>query len=304
MSATDSADAAEFSRTVVITGGNSGIGLEAAVAIAGMGHRVVIAVRNAHKGALAVTDIRERSGNTRVEQMKLDLASLASVRAFADAWRARDQTLHVLLNNAGIVQRYRTTTADGFETTIGVNHLGHFLLTALLMDSLKAGAAEIAAVGGDARIVNVASRAHNGARKGLDFDDLMWVRRKYSGLGMGAYSASKLANIMFTRELARRLGGSGVSANSLHPGFVGSNFAKDGDTGWLGNAVMSLARPFALSPAKGARTSVYLATSEEVTGRSGEYYIKCKPADASKWAADDEACVLLWELSAHLTGLS
>jgi NAD(P)-dependent dehydrogenase (short-subunit alcohol dehydrogenase family) len=280
-------------RTVVITGGNSGIGLEAAVGIAQRGHKVVIAVRNESKGALAVADIRARSGNDAVEQMPIDLASLASVRAFAASWNERDEPIHVLLNNAGLVQRSRHTTADGFEMTLGVNHLGHFLLTALLRDAIEAA-------GGGARIINVASGAHAGARKGLDFDDLMFQRRKYSGMGMSAYAASKLANIMFTRELAKRLQGTGITANALHPGFVGSNFAREGDGGRMGDIGMALLKPFALSTAKGARTSVYLATSPEVATVTGEYFYKCKVTQPSKFARDDAACARLWEISESL----
>jgi NAD(P)-dependent dehydrogenase (short-subunit alcohol dehydrogenase family) len=284
--------------TAVITGGNSGIGLEAAVGIARHGHKVVIAVRNATKGAAAVADIRQRSGNDRVEQMSLDLASLTSVRKFAEAWNSRNEPIHVLLNNAGLMMRERNVTADGFEMTFGVNHLGHFLLTALLQDALTAA--------GNARVINVASGAHEFARHGLDFDDLMWERRKYSGMGMGAYAASKLANVMFTRELAKRMkdsSSSGTTANSLHPGFVGSNFARDGDTGRLGEIAMMLAKPIALSPEKGARTSIHLATSSQVAGVSGEYFYKCKPARVSKWAADDAACARLWDISESLVGL-
>lgn len=282
-------------RTAIITGGNSGIGLETAVALASQGAHVVIAVRNAAKGAAAVADIAARSGNDTVEQMPLDLASIASIRSFAAAWLERDEPLHVLLNNAGLLMRARTTTADGFETTFGVNHLGHFLLTALLHDALVA-------TGEGARVVTVSSGAHRGARRGLDFDDLMWERRRYSGFGMGAYSASKLANVMFTRALARRLEGTGVTANALHPGFVGSNFAREGDGGRLGDVTMRLVRPFALSPAKGALTSIHLASSPLVAGVTGEYFVKCAVADVTKWARDDAACDRLWSVSRELVG--
>ncbi len=282
-------------RHVVVTGGNSGIGLEAAAGLAVQGAHVIIAVRNAEKGARAVTEIRSRTGSETVEQMPIDLASLASIRAFADAWRARDEPVHVLLNNAGLVLHERSITADGFETTFGVNHLGHFLLTALLRDALVASS--------PARVVTVSSGAHAGARHGLDFDDLMWERRRYSGLGMGAYCASKLANVMFTRELARRFDGADVTANCLHPGFVGSNFAREGDGGRLGSIGMALLRPFALSPKKGARTSIHVASAPELDGVTGEYFYKCQPAKVSKWALDDDACGRLWNVSEQLVGL-
>jgi NAD(P)-dependent dehydrogenase (short-subunit alcohol dehydrogenase family) len=283
-------------RHVVITGGNSGIGLEAAVGLAQLGAHIVIAVRNTGKGERAVNEIRDRAGTAAVEQMPIDLASLASIRAFAEAWRARGEPLHVLLNNAGLLLRSRTTTADGFETTFGVNHLGHFLLTALLRDALVASA--------PARVATVSSGAHNGARRGLAFDDLMWERRRYSGMGMGAYCASKLANVMFTRELARRLVGTGVTANALHPGFVASNFAREGDGGRLGDIGMRLLRPFALSPAKGARTSIHVASAPELEGVSGEYFYKCAPAKVSAHALDDGACARLWQVSEQLVGLT
>jgi NAD(P)-dependent dehydrogenase (short-subunit alcohol dehydrogenase family) len=286
---------ARDTRTVVITGANSGIGLETAVGVASAGHRVVLAVRNAAKGATAVADVRARSGNDDVEQLPLDLASLASVRAFADAWATRDEPIGVLVNNAGLVMRTRAETQDGFEMTFGVNHLGHFLLTALLHDSLVAGGA---------RVVTVASGAHHFARRGLDFDDLMWEHKPYARMGMAAYSASKLANIMFTRALAKRVAGTGVTANCLHPGFVGSNFAREGDTGWLGNVAMTVGRPFALSSAKGARTSLFCALDPSVADVSGEYFYKCKPAKVSSWAADDAACDRLWSHSEALVGLA
>jgi len=290
-------NSANGTRTVLITGGNSGIGLEAAVGIATSGHRVVIAVRNAAKGEMAVADIKARSGNDRVETLPLDLASMASIRSFAEAWQSRGEPIRVLLNNAGLIQRSRTTTADGFETTFGVNHLGHFLLTNLLRDAIVAG-------GPGARVVTVASGAHRGARRGLDFDDLMWERRRYSGMGMGAYAASKLANILFSNELARRWESSGVAANALHPGFVGSNFAREGDGGRLGDVGMALLRPFALSPAKGARTSIHVAISPEAEGITGRYFVKCKPAATSAAAADPEAAARLWEVSEALVGIA
>ncbi len=285
--------------TVVITGGNSGIGLEAAVAIAAADNRVVIAVRSATKGATAVDEIIRRSGNSDVEALPLDLASLDSIRSFAKSWNDRDEPIRVLLNNAGLVMKERSTTEDGFEMTFGVNHLGHFLLTNLLQDAITAS-------GPGARIINVASGAHKGARNGLDFDDLMWEHRKYSGLkmGMGAYAASKLANIMFTRHLAKRLAATGITANALHPGMVASNFAREGDGGRIGEIAMTLIRPVAITSAKGALTSIYLATSPEVADTSGQYFYKCKPARFTRWAADEVACARLWDISADLVGLT
>jgi NAD(P)-dependent dehydrogenase (short-subunit alcohol dehydrogenase family) len=278
-------------KVVVITGGNAGIGKEAAVGLARQGARVVITARDAAKGAAAVNEIRERSGSSSVEVMPLDLASFASIRTFATELLGRSDRLDVLLNNAGIVLTTRTETQDGIETTFGVNHLGHFLLTSLLLDRLRSSA--------PARVVNVSSDAHKQARHGLDFDDLQ-AERSYRGFAV--YGRSKLANIYFTRELARRLAGTGVTANALHPGFVASRFAKDGDAGVLGEIAMVLGRPFAISPEKGARTSIWLASSPEPADESGGYFYKCAPATPSKAALDDEAARRLWAVSEELVG--
>jgi NAD(P)-dependent dehydrogenase (short-subunit alcohol dehydrogenase family) len=276
-------------RTIVVTGANSGIGKEAAAELAAMGARVVVTARNRAKGEAARAEIERRSGRGDVELADLDLASIASIRAFADGFLASHDRLDVLLNNAGLTLRKRSETADGFETTFGVNHLGHFLLTALLRDRLVASA--------PARVVNVASDAHRFARRGLDFDDLMSTKRYRPFL---TYARSKLANILFTRELARRLDGTGVTANALNPGFVGSNFAREGDTGALGNVAMLLGRPFSINPAKGAQTSVFLASSPTVDGVTGQYFAKCALAKPSAAAEDDEAAYKLWSVSEQL----
>ena len=276
-------------RTIIVTGGNSGIGKEAAVELAAMGATVVVAARNRAKGEAALAEIKSRSGSDRVELGDLDLASIASIRAFADGFLATHDRLDVLLNNAGLTLRKRAETTDGFEMTFGVNHLGHFLLTALLRDRLVASA--------PARVINVASDAHRFARR-LDFDDLMATKRYRPFL---TYARSKLANILFTRELARRLDGTGVTANALHPGFVASNFAREGDTGKLGNAAMIVGRPFAISAAKGAQTSVFLASSPNVDGVTGQYFAKSTLAKASAAANDDDAAAKrLWAVSEEL----
>jgi NAD(P)-dependent dehydrogenase (short-subunit alcohol dehydrogenase family) len=246
-------------RTVVITGGNAGIGKETAVALAREGARVIFTSRDATRGADALAEIAERSGG-RAEVMPLDLASLASVRDFAADVLATTDRIDVLVNNAGLVLTDRRITEDGFEMTFGVNHLGHFLLTDLLRERLVASA--------PARVVVLASFAHRFAWRGLDFDDLMSERR-YSGFDV--YARSKLANILFTRELARRLDGTGVTANSLHPGYVASHFGRDGDAGNLDWAMDLGAKLFAISPERGARTSVYLAGDAAVTTATGGY---------------------------------
>jgi NAD(P)-dependent dehydrogenase (short-subunit alcohol dehydrogenase family) len=276
-------------KTVVITGGNAGIGKETAVGLAEQGAHVVVTSRDPERGAAARADIRERSGSDKVEVMALDLASIASIRAFADAALANLDRIDVLINNAGLVVGDRRVTEDGFEMTFGVNHLGHFLLTDLLLDRLRQT--------DGARIVVVASHAHKSARGGLDFDDLQAERRYRPFL---VYSRSKLANILFTRELARGLDGSGVTVNALHPGFVGSRFGRDGDIGWWGNLGMPLARPFAISNEKGARTSIYLASSPDVARSNGQYFYKCAPSTPSASARDNTAAKRLWEVSEQL----
>ena len=279
-------------KVVVVTGGNSGIGKQAALELAGMGATVVIAARNPQKASAAVDEIRHATNaGDRVETIPIDLTSFASVRAFVDAFTAQHDQLDVLLNNAGLLLRERAVTEDGHETQFQTNHLAHFMLTQLLRPQLEKA--------GDARVVNVASGAHNGARKGLDFDDLEWERRKYRGFSV--YSATKLMNILFTRELAKRWDGSGITTNALHPGFVASNFAKEGDYGKLGNILMPLSRPFSISVPKGAQTSIYLASSPDVEGISGQYFYKNRVGGPSAAALDDNAAALLWEISEKLT---
>jgi NAD(P)-dependent dehydrogenase (short-subunit alcohol dehydrogenase family) len=276
-------------KVVLVTGGNAGIGKETAVAVARMGARVVFTARDPARGQAALEEIRSRSGRDDVGVMMLDLASLASVRDFASNFAARCDRLDVLVNNAGLVQRRRHETVDGYETTFQVNHLGPFLLTQLLHDALVAGA--------PARVVNVASDAHKSARHGLDFDDLQ-SERHYRGFAV--YGKTKLANILFTRELARRGDANVVTANAVHPGFVASSFGRDGDTGRLGALVFPLLRPFALSPAQGAQTQVYVATAPELEGVTGGYWVKSAPATPSAAAQDDAAARRLWEVSEQL----
>jgi NAD(P)-dependent dehydrogenase (short-subunit alcohol dehydrogenase family) len=277
-------------KVVLITGGNTGIGKEAAVGLASLGTRVVITSRDAERGSAARQEIVERSGNNGVEVMPLDLASFRSIRAFAPDFLDRFDRLDVLVNNAGLILQRRTETEDSFEATFGINHLGHFLLTDLLLDRVKASA--------PARVVVVASRAHKGARRGLDFDDLQ-AERGYRW--MDAYNKSKLANIYFTREVARRLHGTGVTVNALHPGFVRSDFGRGGDlSGLYGWGIKYLAQPFAIGSQRGARTVIYLASSPEVDGVTGGYFYKCKPAKLSKAAQDDAAARRLWEESEQM----
>jgi NAD(P)-dependent dehydrogenase (short-subunit alcohol dehydrogenase family) len=250
---------------------------------------VVIASRNEERGRAAREDIIEQTGNDSVEVMPLDLASFRSIRSFAADVRDRFDRLDVLVNNAGVMLRPRAETEDGLEGTFGINHLGHFLLTDLLLERLEASA--------PARVVVVASHAHKFARRGLDFDDLQ-AERRYRW--MNAYGKSKLANLYFARELARRLDGTGVTVNALHPGFVRSELGRGGDLGKVYGLGTYLSAPFAISPAKGARTTIYLASSPEVDGVSGGYFYKCKPVAPSKVAQDDDAARRLWDVSERL----
>ena len=279
-------------RTVLVTGANSGIGLETAAALAPMGARVVLTARDPAKGKRAVEEIRRRHPDADVAVMELDLSRLADVRTFASGFLERFPQLHVLVNNAGVWLDRRSTTADGFETMFQVNHLGPFLLTNLLLDRLKGSA--------PSRIVNVASEAHRASH--LDFDDLQSER---GFRGMRAYLRTKLCNMLFTRELARRLLGTGVTANSLHPGGrpVRTRMARDGDTHGLFAIGARISAPFFLSPAKGAETTVYLVSSPDVEGRTGEYWVRRRPRRPSRAALDDDATRRLWDVSAQLVGL-
>jgi NAD(P)-dependent dehydrogenase (short-subunit alcohol dehydrogenase family) len=280
-------------KVAIVTGGNSGIGKQSATELVHMGAHVVIAARNPQKAAAAVHEIAARTNAPdRVETMPIDLASFASVREFADTFTARHGRLDILLNNAGLILRRRTVTADGHETQFQVNHLGHFLLTNALHDVLVRSA--------PARVVNVASDAHKTARRGLHFDDLEYERRHY--FAFLVYSATKLMNILFTRELAKRWDGTGVTANCVHPGFVASNFAKEGDYGRIGNLLMPLSRPFSISVEQGALTSVYVASSPDVDDISGQYFFKCRAVAPAPRALDDDDAARLWDVSARLTG--
>jgi NAD(P)-dependent dehydrogenase (short-subunit alcohol dehydrogenase family) len=281
-------------KTVVVTGGNSGIGFETAAALASMGARVLLTARNADKGRAAVSAITQRlHGEGRVQLVVFDLADLASVRQGAAEILEQAPRLDVLVNNAGLVLTERTETVDGYEATFATNHLGPFLLTNLLLEKIAAST--------PARIVNVASTAHGAARHGIPFDDLQSTGRYR---GMRVYGESKLANMLFTLELARRFEGKGVTANSLHPGTVRTGYGSDGDArGFLAFGI-KIASPFFLSPAKGARTSVYLASSPEVEGVSGKYFVKCKAKQPRRWAQDPDAARRLWQVSEQLVGLA
>ena len=276
-------------KTVIITGGNSGIGKATAVALARAGARVVITARDRDRGTSAMADIAAAGHSDTVELSVFDLGDLSSVRTGAADLLERCPRIDVLVNNAGLILSERTLSADGYEATFAINLLGPFLLTELLTPRLVESA--------PARIVNVASTAHNFARKGMVFDDLM-AERSYKQ--MEVYGRSKLANILFTAELAERLDGTGVTANSLHPGSVNTGYARDGDTtGFLAWGIKIYA-PLSLTPEQGARTSVYLSSSPDVEGVTGKYFTKCKERSPSANARDRAAARRLWEVSERL----
>ena len=272
----------------LVTGATSGIGVVTAHALAQQGATVVLVARHAERGTATVRRITQATGNAHVELLLADLSIQAQVRQLAAAFQERFDRLDVLLNNAGALFTTRSLSADGLEMTLALNHLNYFLLTHLLLDTLKASA--------PARIINVASNAHHGGQ--INFADLQ-SERHYSG--WRAYCQSKLANILFTYELTRRLAGTGVTANTVHPGFVATGFGRNNPG--LFALCMRLAQLAALSPAQGAETLIYLASSPAVQGVTGEYFVKKRPVKSSKASYDQAAARRLWQLSEQLTGL-
>ena len=266
----------------LVTGGTNGIGKATAQALAKLGATVVIVGRNAPKTAQLVEEIRIASGNNKVDSLLADLSSQQEVRKLADEFKSKYAHLHVLLNNAGGFFMQRQLSVDGIETTFALNHLASFLLTNLLLDILKASA--------PARIINVSSDAHASGK--IEFDNLQGERN----FRPSAYDNSKLANILFTMELARRLEGTGVSVNALHPGFVATGFAKN--NGKVIAALVSLFAPLvARSPAKGAETSIYLASSPKVEGMTGKYFYDSQVISAAPQATDMVVARKLWDAS-------
>jgi len=272
-------------KTCLVTGANSGIGKVTALELARRGAHVVMVCRDRARGEAALAEIKRSSGNERVELMLCDLSSQADIRRFADEFKATHNRLDVLINNAGLYLRKRETTVAGIEMTFAVNHLAYFLLTNLLLDRLKRSA--------PARIVNVSSDAHKHGH--INFDDLQG-EKSYSGVK--AYCHSKLANVLFTRELARRLAGTRVTVNCLHPGAVATSIFRA-----LPKPIEGIIKLLTISPEKGAQTSVYLASSPDVEGVSGKYFVRSAEARASAEAQDDEVAARLWAESARLTGL-
>ncbi len=276
-------------KVVVITGANSGIGLETAVALAAMGATTVLACRNPERAAAASAEVRERAASDRVHTVGLDLADLASVQTAASSIADDFGRVDVLVNNAGGIWTSRQSTAQGFEQTFGVNHLGGFYLTNLLLSTLVAAA--------PSRVINLSSAAHRLAVRGLRWSDLQHQGR-YSA--MEVYGESKLANILFTRELGRRLDPGMVTVNAVHPGPVRSGFGMGGDTTGLLGIANRLIRPFEVTPAAGADTVIFLAIDESVAGQTGGYWSNRSQSKVSGHGRDDDAAGRLWVESERL----
>jgi NAD(P)-dependent dehydrogenase (short-subunit alcohol dehydrogenase family) len=276
-------------RTCLVTGATSGIGLETARGLAALGAQVVMVGRDRARGEQARKAVVEKSGNDRVDLLLADLSSLAGIRGLAQEFLASYPALHVLVNNAGTVELSRTTTVDGFEKTFAVNHLAYFLLTNLLLPRLRASA--------PARIVNVASEAHRFGR--LDLADL---QSEKSYRAMRVYGTSKLLNILFTVTLVEKLAGSGVTANSLHPGAVSTRLGKNNGT--LARILIGLLRPFFLTPEQGAANSIFVAASDELEGVTGKYFVKQRAVPPSRRSQRPHLARRVWARSSELVGLS
>jgi len=291
----------------LVTGAASGIGAMTARALAQRGATVILVDRDAERGAATAGQIEQETGGATVEFIQTDLSSQQEIRQLAQQVKSRHPRLDVLLNNAGAIFSERRETVDGIEMTFGLNYLGYFLLTHLLLDLVKAGA--------PARIINTSSRAH--ARAQMNFDDL---QSRVDYVGIRAYEKSKLAIVLFTYELARRLAGTGVTVNALHPGIVATNFSTR-NPGMVGSIMRWMAKQYAtdgktanpiarllqrilISPEQGAQTGIYLATSPDVAGVTGKYFVKCKAVPSAPASYDSAAARRLWDVSEELTGIS
>lgn len=277
----------------LVTGATNGIGEVTAHALAKQGATVVIVGRNPEKSARVQREIQSVTGNQNVDVLIADLSLMSEVRKLASEFKDKYDQLHVLVNNAGAIFTDYKQTAEGHEMTFALNHLNYFLLTHLLLDTLKAsGTAD-----DKARIVNVSSEAHRPAK--LNLSHLEMPRDKYNGLS--AYNQSKLMNVMFTYELARRLEGMDATATVLHPGVVSTGFARN--NGWLARMLVTLIKPFAKNAEQGAETMIYLATSPEVEGVNGKYFDNCKQKRTNEFSYNEAAQRQLWEHSEAVTGI-
>ncbi|WP_440117526.1 SDR family oxidoreductase [Paenibacillus sp. QZ-Y1] len=278
-------------QTAIVTGANSGMGLATTIELARQGYRVIMACRSEKRGQQALQEALRQSGSNAIELMLCDLGSLDSIRHFAQTFRERYDTLDVLINNAGVVMVKRKETSDGFEQSIGINHLGHFLLTLLLIEPLKAAK--------QGRIVNVSSGAYKAGK--IHFAD-PHLHHGYNPIK--SYAQSKLANVLFTRALAHKVADTRITVNCLHPGAVGTSIGVDRNTGF-GTRIMALAAklPFFLSPEEGAQTAIYLATSPEVAGVTGRYFYQQKEQQLKAHATDDATAERFWTWSEEQVGL-
>ncbi len=270
----------------IITGANSGIGKATAIGLAKMNTTVVMLCRNKEAGGIAQKEIIGESGNKKVDLLICDLSSQEQIRKFVDEFKQKYQNLHVLINNAGVMASKRKLSVDGFEMNFAVNHLAPFLLTNLLLDVLKKSA--------PSRIINVSSGMHKMAK--IDFDDLQSENKKHRLFRV--YGVSKLALMLFSYELSRKLDGTGVTVNNIHPGVVNTNLGRD-----MSKIGRRFGKIFFKSPEKGAKTSIYLASSPEVEGVTGKYYIKKQQRESSKESYNEDYAKRLWEISAKLTKL-
>jgi NAD(P)-dependent dehydrogenase (short-subunit alcohol dehydrogenase family) len=278
-------------KVCLITGATNGIGKVAALELAKKGATVIVAGRNAQKTEQVVQEIKQATGHERVHHVLADLSLMSGVHALADDILQRYDRLDVLLNNAGGIFNQRQVTSEGLELTFALNHMSYFLLTQRLLELLRVSA--------PARVINVSSNAHFGTQK-LNFDNLQGEK---SYFGFGAYSSSKLANVLFTYELARRLVGTGITANALHPGAVSTGFGMN-NRDVISKVLFTLFKMVTISPEQGAQTSIYLASSPQVNGVTGKYFDKSKPVASSPASYDEAAQHRLWQISEQIAGIS
>ena len=274
-------------KIVLITGANTGIGIHTVIDLAKRGAAVVMACRNLQKSEPALKEAKEKSGSENIDLMQLDLSSLNSVRTFAENFSSKYDKLHILINNAGIMMCPFKKTEDGFESQIGTNHFGHFALTNLLLKKLAASA--------PSRVITVSSVMHKQGK--IDFDDINYDKRSYSD--SGAYNQSKLANILFTKELHKKAVDHGITAYALHPGVVTTDLSRSSFT--LKVFYGTVGRVFGKTPVQGAQTTIYCAVTEGLEKDSGGYFVDSKLASSSRASCNEEDAKRLWELSEELT---
>ena len=277
-------------KTVVITGGNAGIGKVTAIALAKKGAEVVITSRSEDKAKIAIAEIKSNSGNEAVSYVLVDLSSQESVRRAAEELKVKLPKIDVLINNAGCYVSDLQLNVDGIEMQFATNHIGHFLLTNLILDNVKAA--------GKARIINLSSIAHNSTRE-LNLDDINYEKVEYSG--WKAYSRSKYCNILFTKELAKRLQKDGITVNAVHPGGVRTEIAEK-NANWYTKLGWIIMKPFMITVEKGAATSIYLASSPDVSGKTGHYWVKSKQEWSNRPSQDEVNWLALWNKSEELVG--